>query len=271
MDPAEQHHVPLRAQVVDQVEAERAVVGAAEVDLERVALTVLDAIGHAVPGDDLPADGRAAGKVDHRGLEPGMATAELRREPAVAARHVEERARLVREPQGLRHLRRGQPGKLELAADIGLPGRVRGRRVVELEALAGPDHLLELRPPLPVLGAVLDEAADVGLGRRIKPAPRGLRQLVATPVALHVPQRVEGVEQQARARGRQLQLAGELVSAGRPLRQSLEDPEPHPGDDRARHRHPEHRLADRPRGEVEPQGEPLGRVLRPQVGAHGAR
>ena len=270
VDPAKQRHVLLGAQVVDQVEAERAVVGTAEVDLERVALAVLDAVGHAVLGDDLPADRRAAGKVDDGGLEPGMPAAQLRREPAVAARHVEQRGRLVRQPQRFRHLGRGQPGELELAANVGLPGWVLGRRVVQLEALARPDDLLELRPPVPVLGAVLDEGADVRLGRGVQPAPRGLRQLVAAPVALHVPERVERVEQQARARRRQLQLARELVRAGRPLRQPLEDPEPHAGDDRARHRHPEHRLADRPRGEVESQGEPLGRVLGPKVGAHGA-
>ena len=114
-------------------------------------------------GDDLPADRRAAGKVDDGGLEPWMPAAELRREPAVGARHVEQRGRFVRQPQRFCHLGRGQPGELELPADVGLPAGVLGRRVVQLEAPARADDVLELRPPLPVLEAVLDEVADVRL------------------------------------------------------------------------------------------------------------
>jgi hypothetical protein len=47
--------------MVDDVEAEGAVVGAAEVGLEHVALDVVDAIFHARAGDKLATDPGAAG------------------------------------------------------------------------------------------------------------------------------------------------------------------------------------------------------------------
>ena len=110
-----------------------------------------------------------AGKVEHRGVQPRVAAAQLGGEPAVAAGHVQQPAGPGREAQGARHLGCRQAGQLELAADVPAPMRVVGREVVDLHALAGADHVLEPGPPLPVVEAVLDVRADVGVRGRVEP------------------------------------------------------------------------------------------------------
>ena len=68
--------------------------GTAEVADGEVSLDVLDAIREAGLGDDLAPDRGAARQVEHRGIQGRVTLAELRREPAMAARDVEQAGRL---------------------------------------------------------------------------------------------------------------------------------------------------------------------------------
>jgi hypothetical protein len=74
--PAEQARGLLGCQVMDQVEAEHRVVAVAEVRACRVAFTEPHPVGQAGRGDDLPADGGAARKVEDGGGQPWVPAAQ---------------------------------------------------------------------------------------------------------------------------------------------------------------------------------------------------
>src|SRR5579875_3494285 len=129
-DPAEEGGDPGTRQMVDKVEAEHRVIPAAQVRRGRVPVAVPDPARHPGPGDDLPADRRAARQVEHGRGEPGVAPAQLGRVPAVAAPDVQQGPRVAGQPQLPGHLGGAEPGKLELAADVAAPVRVAGRRAM---------------------------------------------------------------------------------------------------------------------------------------------
>jgi hypothetical protein len=219
---------------------------------------MVDAIVHARPGDDLATDAGAAGQVDDCRLQAGMAAAERHRELAVGAGDVEQRVSVAGQRHRLRHLGRGEASDLVLAADVRAPVGVIGRFVVQLDVMTVADQVLETRPPLPVLGGVGKEIADVMIRARIEPAPGALAHLVATVgTPLDVAKRGDHVEQQLRGRGLQAEVLGELGRVARPLCQGGEDAGALGNLQRARDRHPEHRLADRRRQLVQHQPDPL--------------
>ena len=86
----------LGGEVVDDVEQQRAVVGAAELGLEHVAVAMDDAVAHPRGGDDLPSDPRAS-RAGRRtvAFRSRVAAAQRRGEPAVSAGHVEQRGRVA--------------------------------------------------------------------------------------------------------------------------------------------------------------------------------
>ena len=76
--------------------------GPPEVRGEQVADLVLDAVAQPVLGDDLAPDAGARLEVQHPRVQRRMALAERRRVPAVPARDVEQRPRLLGGTRSLR-------------------------------------------------------------------------------------------------------------------------------------------------------------------------
>ena len=213
---------------------------------------------HPGLGDDLAPDRGAARQVDDRRAEPGVAAAERHRELAVAAGDVEQRVRARRERDRLRDLVAREPRELVLAADVGVPVRVVGGAVVHLDRLAVAEQALETVPPLPVAVVVGEEVAEVAVAAGLEPAPR---RAATARSARRAAER--GRAPRAR-RGRSVVGSGcssrrsaSSVGALRALGERGEDPGPLRDLQRARHRHREHRLADRRRQLVGAQRDPL--------------
>ncbi len=215
----------VRRQVVDDVEAEGAIVGAAEVGLEHVALNVVDAVVHAGARDDLAADAGASRQVDDCRLQPRMVAAERHRELTVGAGDVEQRMGALLQRHRLSHLVGAKPGDLVLAADVGAPVGILGRPVVQLSVAAVANQLLEVLPPLPVLGRVGEEVAKVVIGARIEPATGASSHLIAPIWAqFDVAQRGDHVEDELGARGLEPQVLSQLIRLTRSLCQCPEYP-----------------------------------------------
>lgn len=271
--PAEQGGDLVRRQVVHEVEAEHRVVAATQLEVagRRVPVAEPHPVRQPGRGDDLAADRRAAGQVEHGSRQPGMAAAQLHGVQAVAAADVEQSPGASRQPQLPGHLGGAQPGELVLAADVALPERIARRSAVRPGGTPAAGHLVEFRPPGPVVRGSRDVARDRQPGQRVEPAPGAAAEPVAAVAGRDVAGRSQAVEQQPGGQRIQAEVGRQFRGGGGPLRQPGRQAGAHRRDQDAGQPHAGPGFGGGSRDDPGEQREPLGRVGTAKCKPHTAK